>query len=101
MAYATSHGQSTTSWPRYVLALLVRLARDMPQRFLLPQDQFHPTPLCTGGKAYPRAVQNGPVRRENAAETTSWSRGRETRFCKSCAFAPNGVFGRRRRSADL
>ena len=34
MAYATSHGQSTTSWPRYVLALLLtgssRYAPEVP-----------------------------------------------------------------------
>ena len=49
--------------------------RDMLQRFLLPQDRFHPTPLCTGGNPHPRAVQNGPAHRESAAETASWVPG--------------------------
>ena len=43
----------------------------MLQGFLLPQDQFHPTPLRTGDNAYPRAAQNGPLRCESAAETAS------------------------------
>ena len=55
--------------------LHVNRSPDMLQRSLLPQDQVYPAPLFAGGKAYPRPVQNGPLRREGAAETTSWVPG--------------------------
>ena len=42
----------------------------MLHRSMLPQDQLHATSLFAGAKAYPRAARNGPLRRENAAETT-------------------------------
>ena len=71
-AHATSHGQRSTSWSRNELALHADPSYDMLQRSLLAQDQFQPTPLFAGAKAYPRAAQNGPYRRESAAETTSW-----------------------------
>ena len=81
-AHATSRGRSTTSWARYALALRATHARDLLQRLLLPQGRFHPPPLFAWAKAYPRPARNGPLRRESAAETTSWAPDLETRFCK-------------------
>ena len=46
----------------------------------VPQGQFHPPPLFACGKAYPRAVRDGPLRRESAAEAAIRVPGRETRF---------------------
>ena len=68
--------------------------RQVQNSSMVPQGQFHPPPLVARGKIYPRAVRNGSLRREGAAETTSGVPARETRFRKSCAFAPNGVGGR-------
>ena len=59
------------------------LARALLQRSLLPRGQLHSPPLFAGGQAYPRAVRNGPVRCENAAETAIESRVRERVFAKT------------------
>ena len=114
-AHAISRGQSSTSWSRNELALHANRRRDT-----LPGARVSPAApgslpayaaFCRGAgsrvrrqrerEAYPRADRNCPLRCESAAETTSWAPVRETRFWKSCAFAPNGVADRRRRSADL
>ena len=42
---------------------------------MLPQGHVEPTPLRARAKTYPRAVQSGALRRESAAETTSWVPG--------------------------
>ena len=87
-AHATIHGQSSTSWSRNELALHSNRGSNMLQRFLLPQDHLQPTPLFAGGKAYPRAVRNGPLRRESAAEMTSWVPGPRNAFSqKLCIWA--------------
>ena len=43
-------------------------------------DHLQHTPLFAGAKAHPRAVQNGPLRRESAAGTTSWVPGPRNAF---------------------
>ena len=55
---------------------------------MVPQGQFHPPPLFACGKTYPLAVRNGLLRREGAAETTSWVPGpRNAFFQKLCICA--------------
>ena len=49
---------------------------------MVPQGRFHPPPLFAWAKAYPRTVRNGPLRRESAAETTSWVPGPQNAFLK-------------------
>ena len=86
--HATSRGQSSTSSSRNVLASHAVGRRNMLHSLLLPQDQFHHTPLFAGAKAYPRAAQNGPLRRESAAETTSWVPGPRNAFSKLTCRSP-------------
>ena len=78
----TSHGQSFMSWARNVLVCALHVCYEMLQRLLLPQGRFHPPPLFAWAKAHPRAARNGPLRRESAAETTSWVPGPRNAFLK-------------------
>ena len=70
---------------------------------MVPQGQFHPPPLFACGKAYPRAARNGPLRRESAAETTSWVAGPRNAFLKKLFIGAKNVRdgSRRRRGYDL
>ena len=68
----------------------------MLQRCLQPHGHLHHTPLFAGGMDHPRAARNGPLRREGAAETTSWVPGPRNAFLqKLCICAEH-----RRRSTE-
>ena len=87
-APATIRGYSTTPWSRNELALRANRRSNMLQRLLLPQDHHQPTPLFAGAKPYPRAAQNGPLRRESVAEAAIQVPGPRNAFLqKSCICA--------------
>ena len=47
---------------------------------MVPQGHLRCTPLFACGNKYPRAVRNGPLCRESAADTTSWVPGPRNSF---------------------
>ena len=60
-------------------------SRGMLQSFMLPRRRFQLTPASLPAYPascmhYPRAVRNNPLRRESAAETTSWVPGPRNAF---------------------
>ena len=66
----------------------------MLQSLLLPQGQFHPPSLFAGAKAYPRAVRNGPLRRESAAETAIRGPGPRNAFLRKPRIYAKELLGR-------
>ena len=70
---------------------------------MVPHGQFHLPPLFAWAKAYPRAVRNGPLRRESAAEAAIRIPGPRNAFLKSlCVCTKNSRDeSRRRRGYDL
>ena len=68
---------------------------------MVPQGHLHHIPIVARGKIYPRAVRNGSLRREGAAEAAFRGLGSRSAFFKNFVFSPNIVVGQRRRSPDL
>ena len=68
---------------------------------MVPQGHLHHIPIAARGKISPRAVRNGSLRREGAAEAAFRGLGSRSAFFKNFVFSSNIVVGQRRRSPDL
>ena len=53
---------------------------------MVPQGHLHHTPIVARGKIYPRAVRNGSLRREGAAEAAFRGLGSRSAFSKTSCF---------------